>query len=221
VVAPAVAPAAAPAAFPASPPDRAAAVDKSVAKSAAKAEVARPAPAAPPPATSVQAPAANALGRVVEKESRRESGPAAESKAAQASSPIDLREALPRPAPALRKDAVTVDSLRDADAAARFQAPPAEAAKRSRQEAAGARQDAAGAAAPAMAPAKVLQAAPMPPPVSESREAIEADPARWIESIRRLRAAGLDKEAAAEIARFRSRYPDHRLPADLAPKQAN
>jgi hypothetical protein len=39
----------------------------------------------------------------------------------------------------------------------------------------------------------------------------------WIEEIRRLKAQGRDAEAAAELAEFRKRHPDYKLPADLLP----
>jgi len=44
---------------------------------------------------------------------------------------------------------------------------------------------------------------------------VSRSPEEWIEAIRRLKAQGLDAEAAAELTQFRRRYPDYSLPADL------
>lgn len=48
-------------------------------------------------------------------------------------------------------------------------------------------------------------------------EAKARPPEAWIEEIRRLKAQGRDAEAAAELAEFRKRHPDYKLPADLLP----
>lgn len=40
-------------------------------------------------------------------------------------------------------------------------------------------------------------------------------PEAWLELIRKHRAAGRNAEAAQSLARFRMRYPDYVLPADL------
>ena len=42
-----------------------------------------------------------------------------------------------------------------------------------------------------------------------------ATPEAWLKHIRELQSAGRDAEAAKSLARFRVRYPDHVLPADL------
>ena len=42
-----------------------------------------------------------------------------------------------------------------------------------------------------------------------------ATPEAWLKHIRELQSAGRDTEAAQSLARFRVRYPDHVLPADL------
>jgi hypothetical protein len=42
-----------------------------------------------------------------------------------------------------------------------------------------------------------------------------ASPEAWLQRIRELRAAGREAEAAQSLARFRQRYPDFPLPADL------
>jgi hypothetical protein len=47
------------------------------------------------------------------------------------------------------------------------------------------------------------------------REAKERPPEKWIEDIRRLRAQGRTEEADRELAEFKKRYPEHRLPDDL------
>lgn len=66
----------------------------------------------------------------------------------------------------------------------------------------GASNDAAGVASSAPA-AKALA----------EREA--ASPEAWLQRIRELRVAGRDAEAAQNLVRFRQRYPDFPLPADL------
>lgn len=48
-------------------------------------------------------------------------------------------------------------------------------------------------------------------------EAKSRTPEAWVEEIRRLKAQGRTAEAAAELAEFRKRYPDYKLPADLLP----
>jgi hypothetical protein len=46
-----------------------------------------------------------------------------------------------------------------------------------------------------------------------------ATPEAWLQQIRELRAAGRKAEAAQSLARFRTRYPDFVLPADLRDRQ--
>lgn len=72
-----------------------------------------------------------------------------------------------------------------------------------RSEAGVASEAAAGAAA---RPAAKTLAAPA---------ADAATPEAWLQQIRQLRAAGRDAEAAQSLSRFRARYPDFVLPADL------
>lgn len=193
-------PKATPAAAPAAMPERSA-----VAETAApKAEAARPPakapprpqaerglareeaqqPAAPPPAMAAPAPVVETLGRSAERERRQEADRANEAASPKPARSMDQSPTTP-PAAELKKDTAPVDTLRDAGQSNRLMAPASSAAKKSRQDAAGA--------------------------------GIEADPARWIESIRRLRADGREREAAAELLRFRGRYPDFPLPADLQP----
>lgn len=45
--------------------------------------------------------------------------------------------------------------------------------------------------------------------------ALVESPARWLKRIVELRREGKTKEAEEELARFRKRYPDYRLPAEL------
>jgi hypothetical protein len=53
-------------------------------------------------------------------------------------------------------------------------------------------------------------------PAAKALAAPEAvSPEAWLQRIRDLRAAGRDAEAAQSITRFRQRYPDFPLPADL------
>lgn len=55
------------------------------------------------------------------------------------------------------------------------------------------------------------------PPARQNEEtaALEASPERWLEKIRDLRRANRLAEAQKELDRFRQRYPDFALPADL------
>ena len=46
-------------------------------------------------------------------------------------------------------------------------------------------------------------------------EAKERRPEKWIEDIRRLKAQGKTEEADRDLAEFKKRYPEHRLPEDL------
>lgn len=54
-----------------------------------------------------------------------------------------------------------------------------------------------------------------PPRQNEEAMALEASPERWLEKIRALRRANRLAEAQQELDRFRQRYPDFALPADL------
>jgi hypothetical protein len=40
-------------------------------------------------------------------------------------------------------------------------------------------------------------------------------PEEWVEDLRRLKAQRRDDDFARELAEFRKRYPDFKLPADL------
>jgi hypothetical protein len=91
-----------------------------------------------------------------------------------------------------RRDA----AVQDAAPALSRTAPKLEAAR------SGAGNEAAGALSSAPA-AKVLT----------ERDAVA--PEGWLQRIRDLRAAGRDAEAVQSLARFRQRYPDFPLPADL------
>jgi len=55
--------------------------------------------------------------------------------------------------------------------------------------------------------------------VSEAPAAIQPEgaPKAWLDRIRALLAQGRRKEARAELARFRRRFPDYRLPPELRP----
>jgi hypothetical protein len=67
--------------------------------------------------------------------------------------------------------------------------------------------------APARASAAKRGAAPAAPALEQ---AAPRSPELWLEEIRRLRAEGREDEAAAELAELARRYPDFRLPPDLA-----
>ena len=106
--------------------------------------------------------------------------------------------------------------------------PPPAAAAPDRAQRESAFEPAAAPAAPQIS-AKAAARAALPAPTSapladqnstqsalERSEVIdESDPTRWTEHIRHLRQRGLDSEAEAQIARFKTRYPRIVLPADL------
>ena len=46
-------------------------------------------------------------------------------------------------------------------------------------------------------------------------EAKERTPEKWLEDIRKLKTQGKTAEAERELADFKKRYPDYRLPEDL------
>jgi len=52
-------------------------------------------------------------------------------------------------------------------------------------------------------------------PLQESRQDALRTPEEWIREIRELRRAGRETEWRAALARFRERYPDYGIPADL------
>lgn len=79
-------------------------------------------------------------------------------------------------------------------------------------------------AARASAPSSRMESPPAPQGAQASRsgairpsasEAQERSPESWIEDIRRLKAQGKLEEAERELAEFKRRHPDYRLPEDL------
>lgn len=79
--------------------------------------------------------------------------------------------------------------------------------------------EAQGSAVGAVGTGNEAAAESVPRPAAKSLAAPAADavpPAAWLQQIRELRAAGRDAEAAQSLARFRARYPEFTLPADLA-----
>jgi len=52
---------------------------------------------------------------------------------------------------------------------------------------------------------------------SVSAEQKVRTPEEWLEELRRLKAAGRTDEFVKELAEFRKRFPDYKLPADLSP----
>ena len=52
-------------------------------------------------------------------------------------------------------------------------------------------------------------------PASKLERAVDLTPGKWLERIEELRRAGRLDEAKAELAEFRKRYPDYRLPEPL------
>ncbi len=191
------APAAAPsAAMPAPPMPAAASPAPAAAKMQAPlaTEAAAPAPepehhptpivAAPAPMPSAPAPGAFAPAPAATV-APAPSAPAPSAPAATAPAPSAARRA----APALRE-------------------APAQNEARTREEAAGSLSSGVGAAADAAAPETQKKALAKPDAVY----AHEDDPPRWIEHIKRLRAAGRDREADVQVQRFRARYPEIVLP---------
>ncbi len=192
---------------------------------------ARPAPAPAPvaPAEKLQtpAPAAAPAPAPVQAPARRDA-PATDSANATA-----LPEPIPFPAPSA--------SERRASEDARAPAPAAAGALSKEVE----RQAPAPSAAPPPEAARIqaapASAGPPPPapqakPASPLRERALADrpagrlereaasaveqkartPEEWLEDIRRLKAQDRTEEVAKALAEFRQRYPDYKLPADLA-----
>jgi hypothetical protein len=51
---------------------------------------------------------------------------------------------------------------------------------------------------------------------SVSAEQKARTPEEWLEALRRLKAQGRTDEFVRELAEFRKRYPDYKLPDDLA-----
>lgn len=66
------------------------------------------------------------------------------------------------------------------------------------------------------APALSIQSiAPAPATPDAATVELEADPERWLERIHELRRDGRADEARTQLERFRQRYPDFAVPADL------
>jgi hypothetical protein len=127
-------------------------------------------------------------------ENRRDRGAESLAEGSDASRPGFVRDAPSEPARVARKSESMAES-RPAPAA-----PSAPAAAASpRRETALQRADAASSQAGGVA-------------LSEAKERL---PQKWIEDIRTLKAQGRTKEADRELAEFKKRYPEHRLPDDL------
>lgn len=95
----------------------------------------------------------------------------------------------------------------------------------------------AGKAAKPAEPAAPAAGAPTPPPAPElklqesaarraapagrlSQQAVEASPERWLTQIAELRRLGRDDEADRQLAEFRRRFPDYRIPEAMQQKIA-
>jgi hypothetical protein len=52
---------------------------------------------------------------------------------------------------------------------------------------------------------------------SVSAEQKVRTPEEWLEELRRLKGSGRTDEFVKELAEFRKRFPDYKLPADLLP----
>jgi len=63
------------------------------------------------------------------------------------------------------------------------------------------------------------RAAPSAAPMA-AKARLEQTPEQWLERIARLREQGRDDEANKEMARFRERYPDYRIPEAMAKRVA-
>ncbi|HYL23613.1 MAG TPA: hypothetical protein VEV21_04400 [Burkholderiales bacterium] len=53
---------------------------------------------------------------------------------------------------------------------------------------------------------------------TEAQANLAETPEQWLERIARMRQLGRDEEAEKELARFRERYPDYRIPEAMAKK---
>lgn len=169
-----------------------------------------PATAAPaaPPAESEQKISQRALADARERPSslRAEGAASVERAAEPASAPIVAAAPSP-PSVAAAPPASSV-------AAAPSSPEPQQPAKESANRALLARPEArAGAVeADATAQGKLVKAKPVQRTAAIAEDAVENDPARWMERIIALRDAGHDEDADRELARLRERYPDMKVP---------
>jgi hypothetical protein len=192
-----------------------------------------PTPALPAPAEKVQeAPASPPLPA---------QAPATRAApAADAANAASRPEPVPFPAPAASERRTPVPAAPPPAASRADEAPAAGAlSKEVERRAAPAEAEAARiqAAPAAPAPSPALRSAPVaaPPPARDraladrpsgrmEREAASGiaeektrTPEEWLEEIRRLKAQGRIEDVTKELAEFRKRYPDYKLPADLSP----
>lgn len=116
------------------------------------------------------------------------------------------REAYAQPAPAAMESAAPAKPLMAAPAAPAALNAPAEN-ERSRADAI--------AAQPQAFARKKQDAANVHEMAEKPAAALAESPAQWLKRIVELRKEGKTKQSEEELARFRKRYPDYRLPAEL------
>jgi resuscitation-promoting factor RpfA len=111
-----------------------------------------------------------------------------------------------RPAPSAIEGGATAKSMMAAPAASANLNAPAEAER--------SRSGATAAQAPAFA-RKKQDAANVQEMAEKPADALAQSPDQWLKRIVELRKEGKTKEAEEELAKFRKRYPDYPLPAEL------
>jgi hypothetical protein len=122
--------------------------------------------------------------------------------------------AIPRGVEILRKS----EEVKPAPAAASPQAPVPDAQRVFDAQQRLRAMQAPPAAGAVSEPAATLQGSGVAAPVANrlaTPEAKERTPEKWIEDIRKLKTEGKASEAERELAEFKKRYPDYRLPDDL------
>jgi hypothetical protein len=145
------------------------------------------------------------------------------------SSPMGPTESKPAPAskappaaPALTPPALAKRTPPPAAAKSAAPQPPAPAPQRTdriRRELDQLEENRQTREAAAAAPASQAADAAAPAGVGDVRSIVAAPVARspesWLDDIRKLRSAGRSADAERELAEFRKRYPDYRVPDDL------
>jgi hypothetical protein len=157
--------------------------------------------------------------------------PAMEAKTAPAQTDTAIRDSANAPAPAKPAEAKRAQEEQPRAAAPAAPPPSLQSIEERRAPAAPSPPNAQVESAPASAAAAPAQGALKAPAAQRDRaanqeparslrkEAAAAAPVRtpeeWLDAIRDLKAKGRTDEAAAELAAFRTRYPNYVLPADL------
>jgi hypothetical protein len=111
-----------------------------------------------------------------------------------------------------RRNEAAPPPARSDESAAKAAAAAGQAAEKRARTALGERATEARQPAPALS---IQSIAPAPAAPDAATAELEADPVRWLERIRSLRRDGRSDEARTQLERFRQRYPDFALPAEL------